>query len=61
MERSETWMLNYTLLFLTIALLAALFGFTGLVLAAAEIARVLFTIFLLLFLCSLIFTSMRRV
>ena len=60
MERSETLMLNYTLL-LTVALVAALFAFTGLVIAAAEVAHVLFTIFLLLFLCSLIFTSMRRV
>ena len=54
-------MLNYTLLFLAVALVAAVFGFTGIVIAAAELARMLFTIFLLLFLCTLVFNSMRRV
>jgi len=61
MEPSEARMLNYTLLFLAVALVAAVFGFTGIVIAAAELARMLFTIFLLLFLCTLVFNSMRRV
>ena len=54
-------MLNYTLIFLLVALVAALFGFTGLVTAAAGTARILFSIFLVLFLGSMIASSMRRV
>jgi uncharacterized membrane protein YtjA (UPF0391 family) len=47
--------LYYTLVFLVVALIAAAFGFTGIARSSAGIARVLFTIFLLLFAVSLIF------
>ena len=47
-------MLYYTWIFLVIALLAALFGFGLIASAAAGIAKILFFIFLALFLISLI-------
>lgn len=48
-------MLHWTIIFLIIALVAAMLGFTGIASAAAGIARVLFGIFLVLFLISLVF------
>ena len=50
----ESTMLYYTWIFLVIALLAALFGFGLIASAAAGIAKILFFIFLALFLISLI-------
>jgi uncharacterized membrane protein YtjA (UPF0391 family) len=47
-------MLNYALLFLVIALVAAVFGFGGVYAAAAGIAKILFFLFLVLFLVSLV-------
>ncbi|MGB8856859.1 MAG: DUF1328 domain-containing protein [Burkholderiales bacterium] len=47
-------MLHYTVVFLVIAIVAALFGFTGIAVGAAEIAKILFYIFLLLFVVSLV-------
>jgi uncharacterized membrane protein YtjA (UPF0391 family) len=40
-------MLHYAAVFLVIALVAALFGFTGIAAGAVEIAKILFFIFLL--------------
>ncbi len=54
-------MLNWALTFLVIALLAALFGFTGIAIAAAGIAKICFFIFLVLFLASLVVHMARRV
>jgi uncharacterized membrane protein YtjA (UPF0391 family) len=48
-------MLHYTIVFLVIALIAAVFGFTGIAVASAGIAKLLFILFLILFLGSLIF------
>ena len=48
-------MLRWAVIFLIIALVAALFGFTDIAAASAGIAKVLFTIFLILFLCALVF------
>ncbi len=53
-------MLSLALLFLIVALVAALFGFTGLYLAAAGIAKVLFFIFVVLFVVSLVAGGMAR-
>jgi len=53
-------MLNYAVVFFIIALVAALFGFGGIAAGAIEIARILFVIFLLLFLASLIVGLIRR-
>ena len=53
-------MLRYALIFLVVAIVAGLLGFTGISLAAADIARVLFFIFIVLFAVSLIFGLMGR-
>lgn len=53
-------MLHYAVVFFVIALVAALLGFTGIAAGAVEIAKVLFFIFLVLFLVSLIAGLMRR-
>jgi uncharacterized membrane protein YtjA (UPF0391 family) len=47
-------MLRLALFFLVISLVAALFGFTGLSVASAEIARVLFFIAIVVFVVLLI-------
>jgi uncharacterized membrane protein YtjA (UPF0391 family) len=52
-------MLNWALTFLVIALLAALFGFGGVAGTAAGIAKVLFFVFLALFLVSLLIPRFR--
>ena len=43
-------MLYWALMFLLVAIVAAVFGFTGIALAAAGIAKLLFFLFLVLFL-----------
>ncbi len=48
-------MLRWALIFLVIALVAALFGWGGIADAAAGIAQVLFFIFVVLFVLALIF------
>lgn len=48
-------MLRWTIIFLVIALIAALFGFGGIAAGAASIAKVIFFIFLILFVLSLLF------
>ena len=53
-------MLHYAAVFFVIALVAALFGFTGIAAGAVEIAKILFFIFVVLFLVSLIAGLMRR-
>jgi uncharacterized membrane protein YtjA (UPF0391 family) len=53
-------MLHYSLIFLVIAIVAALFGFGLIASAAAGLAKVLFIIFLVLFVVTLI-TGQRRV
>jgi uncharacterized membrane protein YtjA (UPF0391 family) len=47
-------MLKWALIFLIIALVAALFGFTDIASASAGIAKILFAIFLVLFLGAVI-------
>jgi uncharacterized membrane protein YtjA (UPF0391 family) len=47
-------MLRWALGFFIVALIAAVLGFTGIAVAAAGIAKVLFFIFLVLFLVSLV-------
>ena len=48
-------MLGWAVMFLIIALVAAVFGFGGIAVASAGIAKLLFFIFLVLFVISLIF------
>jgi uncharacterized membrane protein YtjA (UPF0391 family) len=47
-------MLYWSLMFLAVALIAAIFGFTGVYVAAAQIAQILFFIFLVCFVISLL-------
>jgi len=54
-------MLNWALTFFLVALLAAVFGFTGIALAAAGVAKIFFFLFLVLFLVSLVAHVVRRV
>jgi uncharacterized membrane protein YtjA (UPF0391 family) len=56
----EIIMLYYAALFFVIALVAALFGFGGIAAGAVEIAKILFFIFLVLFVVSLIVGLVRR-
>jgi uncharacterized membrane protein YtjA (UPF0391 family) len=57
----EGQMLYWTLVFLLIALVAGLFGFGGIASASAGIAKILFAIFLVPFLLSLVFGAVRGV
>lgn len=56
-------MLWWALVFFLVAIVAAVFGFTGIVTAAAAVAQVIFYVALILFVVSLIvylFSSSRR-
>ena len=52
-------MLNFAVLFLVIALVAALFGFGGIASASVGIAQVLFVVFLVLAVATLIVRAVR--
>ncbi|MBT9594753.1 MAG: DUF1328 domain-containing protein [Vitreoscilla sp.] len=52
-------MLHYTVVFLVIALIAALFGFGGIAAGAVGIAKILFVVFLVLALASFLFGLVR--
>ena len=53
-------LLRWTLVFLAIALVCAVFGFGGFAAAFAGIAKILFFIFLVLFIVSLFYGRQRR-
>ncbi len=46
-------MLRWTVIFLVVAIIAAIFGFGGIAAGAASIAKILFFVFLVLFIVSL--------
>jgi len=46
-------MLRWAVVFLVIAIIAAIFGFGGIVAVATDIARILFFVFLVLFIIAL--------
>jgi uncharacterized membrane protein YtjA (UPF0391 family) len=52
-------MLGWALMFLVVAIIAGVFGFTGIAVVATDFARILFFIFLVLFVVSLIFGLIR--
>lgn len=54
-------MLYYSLVFLVVALIAAALGFGGIAGASIGIAKILFFVFIVLFIVSLIFGGIRRV
>ncbi|HVM74338.1 MAG TPA: DUF1328 domain-containing protein [Candidatus Saccharimonadales bacterium] len=53
-------MIRWAIAFFVVAIVAALFGFTGIAVASAGIAKILFFLFLILFLASLIGHFLRR-
>ena len=53
-------MLRYAVIFFIIAIIAAVFGFGGLATGAAEIAKILFFIFIVIFLATLLLGVFRR-
>jgi uncharacterized membrane protein YtjA (UPF0391 family) len=55
----EPAMLHYTVVFLVIALIAAVFGFGGIAASAVGIAKILFVVFLVLALASFLFGLVR--
>ena len=56
----EGSMLRYAIIFFIIAIIAAVFGFGGIAAGAAEIAKILFYIFVVIFLVTLLLGVVRR-
>jgi uncharacterized membrane protein YtjA (UPF0391 family) len=54
-------MLRWALMFLVIAIIAAIFGFSNIAGTSAWIAQVLFFVFLVLFVISLVFNGRSRI
>lgn len=52
-------MLTWIVIFFLVAIVAGIFGFTGIAVQAAGIAKILFYIFLVLFIVSLVFHFIR--
>ena len=52
--------LKWALIFFLVAIVAALFGFTGIAAAATDVARILFAVFLVLFLVLLVIGLLRK-
>ena len=53
-------MLRYAVIFFIIAIIAAVFGFGGIATGATEIAKILFFIFIMIFLATLLLGVFRR-
>ncbi|MCY7372026.1 MAG: DUF1328 domain-containing protein [Polaromonas sp.] len=53
-------MLNYAVIFLVIALIAAVFGFGGIAAGAVEIAKILFFVFVILAIVSFVVSLLRK-
>jgi len=59
-KQPERSMLYWAIVFLVIAIVAAAFGFGGIAAGAASIAKILFFVFIVLFLIGLVLHLMRR-
>lgn len=53
-------MLHYAVVFLVIALIAAIFGFGGIVAGAVEIAKILFFIFVIMAIVSFVMGLLKK-
>ncbi len=53
-------MLRWTIIFFIVAVIAAALGFTGIAAGAASIAKIIFGIFIILFIASLLFGILRK-
>ena len=60
-REGENAMLSWALIFFVVAIAAAIFGFSGIAVASAGVAKILFFLFLILFVISLISGLTRRV
>ena len=58
--RKEVTVLQAAAVFFIIAIIAAVFGFGGIAAGATEVAKILFFIFLIVFVVSLVMGLMRR-
>jgi uncharacterized membrane protein YtjA (UPF0391 family) len=58
--KNKHLMLRWTIIFLVVAIIAAILGFGGVAAGAASIAKILFFIFLVAFVISLIAGAIRR-
>jgi uncharacterized membrane protein YtjA (UPF0391 family) len=58
--QGDAAMLGWALTFLVVAIIAAVFGFGGIAVASASIAKIIFLVFLVLFAVSLIAGLIRR-
>lgn len=58
-NQGDNAMLHYAIVFFVIALIAAVFGFTGIAAGAAEIAKILFYLFLVVFVVTLLLGVLR--
>ena len=59
-SQQENMMLYYAAVFFVIAIAAAILGFTGIAAGAAEIAKILFFIFLVIFIVTLVLGLRKR-
>jgi uncharacterized membrane protein YtjA (UPF0391 family) len=59
-QKKEQHMLYYALVFLIVALIAGALGFGGVAGTATGIAKILFVVFIVLFIASLVFGGIRR-
>jgi len=53
-------MLSWALIFFVVAIIAAIFGFGGIAVASAGIAKILFFVFIVMFAVSLVMSMARR-
>jgi uncharacterized membrane protein YtjA (UPF0391 family) len=60
MPLQERTMLHYAVVFLVIALIAAVFGFGGIAASAVGIAKVLFVVFLIMAVVAFLFGLLRK-
>jgi len=58
--RRRVGMLHYAAVFFVIAIIAAVFGFTGIAVGAASIAKIMFFVFLIGALVTLLMGAFRR-
>jgi uncharacterized membrane protein YtjA (UPF0391 family) len=59
-KKLEKYMLHYAVVFLVIALIAAVFGFGGIAAGAVEIAKILFFVFVAMALVTFIISLFRK-
>jgi uncharacterized membrane protein YtjA (UPF0391 family) len=58
--RKEILMLHYAVVFLVIALIAAVFGFGGIAAGAVEIAKILFFVFVIMAVVTFVISLVRK-